>query len=429
MHRYRISAIALLALTLMTPLAEARPDGFDHTLAATTTTGPEGGQATVEILHSSFAIFDELQGWSFGLCNDPLVVADEVFPGSATAALNGGAGPDFTQANLFDDGWNVGVVISFLGTDTLSPGFDIPLHSVNYTILGVEGQTTDVCFCDTLGEPPVSTVVVIEGSSFVPAFQLCGTITFTEPEILPGFQYQITDVEGACGSFTTAVQILDEAGGSLTQGFSMGIAHDSAILSIDGIAAAPPLAAINGGTGPSFFGDTLFADGWVVGVVYNFLGGVFLTFDTPTDVVTASYTIDAGAADGTVTTLDCSNALGSPPVANVVVVDGASLPASCLAGTVSIDCPDVSFFLRGDCNTDTLVDIADGIWILNELFLAGTSSTCADACDANFDGMIDSADATYIFQYRFQDGPPPPAPFPDCGTDGVSMTCDLSSCP
>ncbi|MEM7260467.1 MAG: dockerin type I repeat-containing protein [Planctomycetota bacterium] len=407
----------------------ARPDSFDHTFSATSSTAPSGGTTTSSVLYTNFSINEPVQGWSFGLCNDATLVTPTLIQdGTATAGLNGGSGPDFNQVNVLADGWTVGVVVSFVGTDTLPPGLDDELNVATYDVIGNAGDSADLCFCDTLGDPPVVSVIVIEGASLTPAFFLCGTVDITEGAPPLGFVYTSPDAT-VCDAFSNPVQILDEAGTNETQGFSMAMIFDETVLDVTGIAPAPALQALNGGAGPDFFGDNLFPNGWTVGVVYAFVGGQSILFDTSTDAIIADYTVDAGVADGSTTTIDCTELLGSPPVANVVVVGGASLPVNCEAGTITVDCPDFAIFLRGDCNTDGLVDIADGIWILNELFLSGSATTCVAACDANFDGVVDASDATYIFNYRFLDGDAPSAPFPACGGDGVSLDCDASGCP
>jgi hypothetical protein len=73
-------------------------------------------------------------------------------------------------------------------------------------------------------------------------------------------------------------------------------------------------------------------------------------------------------------------------------------------------------FLRGNANNDLKVNIADPIWIINELFRSGPSSGCAEASNANGDDVIDAADAVFLIDYEFQSGSPPPAPFPACDT-------------
>ena len=104
---------------------------------------------------------------------------------------------------------------------------------------------------------------------------------------------------------------------------------------------------------------------------------------------------------------------------DVVVVGGGSIEAELISGSVTLfpqyAPPDVPF-IRGNCNGDDRVNIADGIWIINEIFQNGPAGTCLIACDANDDSAVDVADATFIIMYRFMSGPVPAAPWPDCGT-------------
>lgn len=73
-------------------------------------------------------------------------------------------------------------------------------------------------------------------------------------------------------------------------------------------------------------------------------------------------------------------------------------------------------FLRSDCNVDGTFDIADPVLTLGYLF-EGSTTPCDDACDANDDGVVDVADAVFGLSTLFAEGPPPPAPYPDCGED------------
>ena len=87
--------------------------------------------------------------------------------------------------------------------------------------------------------------------------------------------------------------------------------------------------------------------------------------------------------------------------------------------------------LPGDSNNDSLVDIADPVWTINQMFRDGPASPCELAADSNGDRMVDLADAMYTINYEFSGGPPPP--------DGVEctlialdaagdLTCDDSAC-
>ena len=87
-------------------------------------------------------------------------------------------------------------------------------------------------------------------------------------------------------------------------------------------------------------------------------------------------------------------------------------------------------FIRGDANGDNLVNLADGITILNYLFGEELVS-CVNSADVTDDAQIDITDAIYLFSYQFLGGGSPPAPFPDCGPDQTDdpFECLQSSCP
>lgn len=399
-----------------------------------------GGDVNIEI---SLDAVDTAQGWSYGVCNGPDVMVGTVADGPATLALNGGSGPDFNQINMFPEGWTVGVVISFLGMDTLAPGTGYVLNEAPYSPLttvaaGDPDVVAPLDFCSTLGTPPVATVIVVGGQSITPD-QVSGAITIMGgPPTPPSFDYiaPTMDVEFDAGSFSANFAIEQNPDGALafpvdTQGFSMGN-ENGALVTPTAVNAVGELASL-GGSGPDFFGDNTFANGWTVGVVYAFLGGVFIQFDTAKDVIGVDYDIN-GAASGDSETLTWVDTLGTPPVSNVVVVAGQSVGTAAVDGTISfieVVTPSVDF-IRGDCNDDGIVNIADGVWIINELFLSGPSSVCGAACDANADGMRDQSDAVYIWNYRFLGGAAPSAPFPACGESldpaDVALGC-MGSCP
>ena len=90
-------------------------------------------------------------------------------------------------------------------------------------------------------------------------------------------------------------------------------------------------------------------------------------------------------------------------------------------------------FRRGDCNADAMINIADGVFILNQLFgQPPPPRICEDACDINGDRMKNIADAIYLFNFLFVMGPEPPPPWPDCGVsqNPESLGClKYSPCP
>ena len=82
-------------------------------------------------------------------------------------------------------------------------------------------------------------------------------------------------------------------------------------------------------------------------------------------------------------------------------------------------------FIRGDSNGDELVDLSDPIFTLQYLFSGGETPGCLDAADANDDSVLDISDSILLLFHLFQGAEPPPAPYPDPGSD---PTQDTLSC-
>ncbi|MGE3165045.1 MAG: di-heme oxidoredictase family protein [Planctomycetota bacterium] len=127
--------------------------------------------------------------------------------------------------------------------------------------------------------------------------------------------------------------------------------------------------------------------------------------------------VDGTAADcnGNATPDACDIAGGVPDL------NGNLVPDSC------------EFFVRGDCNVDGSIDIADAVLGLGVLFM-GSTSTCTDGCDNNDDGAHDIADPIYLVSHLFSSGSPAPMPpYPACGPDGddsdTLAPCSNPNCP
>lgn len=82
-------------------------------------------------------------------------------------------------------------------------------------------------------------------------------------------------------------------------------------------------------------------------------------------------------------------------------------------------------FVRGDCNGDQLVSLADVVDLLGWLFVFQGVPLCAAAGDATADGVVQLGDGIYLLQYLFGSGAEPPHPYPLCGSD-VSTPLDCS---
>jgi hypothetical protein len=123
---------------------------------------------------------------------------------------------------------------------------------------------------------------------------------------------------------------------------------------------------------------------------------------------------------------DNINGNGSVMLYNNVVIDYLSVQDFERIGTSVIVVPQ-EVFQRGDCNSDDKVDLADSATTIASQF-SGLPILCADACDANDDGIINLADAVYGMNWLFKFGtaPPDPGPFDDGPdpTDDMLPVCD-----
>jgi len=346
----------------------------------------------------------EIQGWSLSLCHDAsgLQLFSWGTIGTDTATVNGGAEPGFLTINQELDGLTMGVVIDLFGNQTLGLVTGFIVLDVEYEATGAVGDTPQVTFC-TLGSPPVTTVVVVDGQS-VPPETTPGQISIVSPNWL--IFGEATGIVGHPVDFpllATTTQAMD--------GFQIAGNYDPTILTLTGATAG------SASLGAEFVSiqQTAAAGEIVAGLVMSFQQLVSIPVGTKLHILDLQFDIDAAAVAPSVTQIVFVPSAGSPPVGNSVVFGQYQEQPNLVDGTMNI----VNFnpFLRGDCNTDTLVDIADGISILSYLFQGSATPTCRDACDLNDDGSIDTSDAIYTFSYQFVAGAPPMAPFPDAGFD------------
>ena len=85
------------------------------------------------------------------------------------------------------------------------------------------------------------------------------------------------------------------------------------------------------------------------------------------------------------------------------------------------------FFIRGDVNQDSTLNVADVISLLEYLFGGGKQPFCLDSADANDDGKLDLADAIRTLGYLFAGGATLPDPFGTCGPDPTEDELDCQS--
>ncbi len=87
-----------------------------------------------------------------------------------------------------------------------------------------------------------------------------------------------------------------------------------------------------------------------------------------------------------------------------------------------------TMFKRGDANSDSAVDIADAVNILNFLFIGTVEIECQDAADVDDNGGLDLSDPINLLNFLFSvtsfEVPPPGA-----RTPGIDPTVDGIDCP
>ena len=210
------------------------------------------------------------------------------------------------------------------------------------------------------------------------------------------------------------------------QGWAMGI-------SVDG--EASPTSATTAGTTV----ERLFSQGFnkteviiparnrgqrgvITAVVLSFVNPVVLPPKGTESVVDIGLTTDRPQDDrDLVAKVQFHESLmgSGQPVQTGFTVEGSTLLA-CNTNVASLEVRFIKaegIFLRGNSNGDAKVNIADAIWILDELFYGGHPFPCEKAADANGDGTVDISDATYLVRYQFFAASSPPPPFPNCGVD------------
>jgi hypothetical protein len=225
---------------------------------------------------------------------------------------------------------------------------------------------------------------------------------------------------------------------------------------LEAISGEPGAAskALHGGVGPDFKSynlDEKSADGKERGVTV----GAVIDLDAPgTEVLDlgagqskhldtiklrSRTTIPEGGASKDVVLGFTDKLGGDRPLEVLIVVDGDGIVPDFADSTLELTltpsgAPGGQQFIRGDANDDTVVDIADGLWIINELFYDGPDTKCVAAADANDDDRVDVADSMYIFNHQLQPGrqssnlfPAPPAPYPNCGTATSALACPAGS--
>ena len=430
-----ISAIGIITAAVLGPTRAWGQADEDYLLTLSDEVGAVGGVSTVTVGFSN--VGEPIQGMQFGICSDDAqvtIASGDVVAGSSLDGVS------FTFQSIFvqeSGGWTVGALYDVVIGETLAPGEYDDVYQATYSLDSVGVAPLE--FCGTLGSPMVAVAVVVDGGDVEPAVEH-GSITVEEGDLPYCFELEPNrtvayDPSVGVGSFTVGVSISESEDNPgfphVTTGFQMGISHDGAVLQLVDESQAAALLNLNDGAGPGFYGATIDPDdeaGFTVGVVYSLTGASTLVFDEPTRVLNLTYELvsEQFVNDelGGASTIEFDDGLGSPVVVNAVVVNGET-EAVCQRETTVSFVPAIAVpFVRGDCNDDGMLNIADGVRLLAALFQPGADPVgCLNACDTNGDNLLDQSDAVFVFNYRFLEGPPPAAPFPGCGVGAGAVDC------
>lgn len=439
----RLGSRMLHSMLVLAAVLSAGPllaQDSDYLLRLSCGEGVPGDDVTLTLTYSGAG--EPLQGYQWGICHDDAlldILPADIDRGAALASLDF----LFEGIEVFPTGgWNIGVLFDVKTATVLEPGVELELYTATYALLA-EGRAL-VEFCETLGDP-LTTVRVIASAIEIEPVTVDGSIQIhdaTAPfTYLAEDQTVAFDPEDGFATVAQQLRIVENPSHSGfpsdTQGFSMGLAHDPAVLTPSVPGAVGELADLNSGDGPSFFGpnlDPALGDGVTLGVIYQYFGGEFIEFDSAKEVVEIEYDVNSDLLIdnpfGLDTTLRWDDSLGNPPVRNHVVVDdlivqGTRLSDACIRFRV----PEGELFKRGDVDGNgSVIGLVDGIYLLAFGFSDGPSPPCFDAADVDDNGTaIALIDGIYLLTWAFSDGPSPPAPGPTvCGPDDSSDPLDCA---
>ncbi len=411
MRRKYLCGIALILLSLSTVISAQTVDPY--ILSLTDASGGTGVPLGIDVFLESNA--GQVQGWSFGVCHDDEVLEYVgAIEGPATLTAKNGAPADFTMVNEVVGGMTMGTVICFTACATLPQGM-YELLEISYVPIASAGTSTSVSFCSTLGFPVIHTVVVVNGASQIPT-QISGTIDVVSPnDLVIGTAYGPPGLTVSVPVRLTSVVPVD--------GIQVAFTFDPAVLTL--VSVDPVGPALNA----DFFALP-------AGLAPGEVGfGLVMDISPPLDnqlpsgddiqILDARFEIAPGALAPLTSTLAFAPSVGAPPLSTTLVSGQTQELPNLFDGSVEV--VDYRPFVRGDCNHDQIVNIADGITSLYYLFVGTVFPTCLDACDVNDDAFLDTADPITIFSYQFSGGPPPPPPFPVAGIDptpGEGIGCD-----
>lgn len=416
-----------------------------------------GSTYSVDVQFSS--AIEGVKGWSYGLCIDTEEQAIlGAVQGEAINFIHLGNPPEYQVIKIWpDQGVTHAVILDLQGNSSLK----VITEEDPMTLLNLElepdssatGRDISVSFCDTIGTPPVETLVVVDDQGYAPATQEEAVITVVrDPQTLLAFQKDIYNLPLNNGGLDTVVRIRSTFP---LYGFSFGLQHDASLLTLDSAEFLSNLSDAIGGEEPGYLKLNLYDDGLTAAVIFDMtppadgeddLVYVQSDADSPsTQVLKASYLPGPAAADevanspsGVVNAeLTFTSELGDPPVEILFQLDEEHMPSTRGCDiSITETALEVSF-VRGELSGDNKPNLADAILLLRYLTGTPLPFNCMEALDCNDDAVVDEsgeiiegginlADAIYLLSYLYISGEVLGAPFPDCApmaNDSGNLGC------
>ncbi|OUU24873.1 MAG: hypothetical protein CBC13_03010, partial [Planctomycetia bacterium TMED53] len=375
-----IKIVALVALLLLSQTAWSQ----DYSMYFDTTeTAPSGSSIQIRCMLDNPG--GNIAGWSFGVCEDTsandydFTAASD---GEATLTSNGGQPAAFAELTICPgEGIIQGVVIDFVGIQSLPAGTGYEMIIVDVDLLGPDDTFAPVNYCNSsfsCSASGVETLVVPPGGTAPIIPEL--TEGLIEIGGLPPFSLSAATSAASSDQGTNIGVDINVDAPLDYYGFSLGLAHDGTKLTLISAEPGSSLQALNGGAGPEYFLpvlDPVGADGLVVACLASLDSGSLSTIpaETGAQLVTASYDILETATPGSTSlsfTGDLVPASGSPATPILIALGSIAAIVSTSGASFEItEAPLGTQFKRGDFDADGNVNLADPINILQYQFNNG----------------------------------------------------------
>ncbi|MFL2858677.1 MAG: hypothetical protein ACJ0DK_09790 [Planctomycetota bacterium] len=214
------------------------------------------------------------------------------------------------------------------------------------------------------------------------------------------------------------------------QGFSISLVYDPLVWEFSHVEITGTITETAGAEFVEEFSDDDQGNA-VLGVLLDILppysGQVIPATGIELEVARFYFDVQPDVFESVETTIGFAPSPGTPVVDNVFVIGNQSVQPLTIDTVIEVAVQNI--FLRGDADGDLYLDLSD---VINNLvFMTGACPECPDptcykALDVNDNGIIDLADGVQLVNYLYTFGPPPAAPFPEPGPDPTpdDLTCD-----